>query len=94
MTSRQDYLTKFKAQLDELNASVTEYEAKAQKAESEAKILYMDNLFKLRQQLTAAHDKLNEMQVATESNWDHFVAETERVRDVFLESFHHFKSHI
>ena len=94
MTSRQEYLTKFKAQLDELNVSVTEYEAKAQKAEAEAKIMYMDNLFKLRQQLKSAHYKLNEMQVSTESNWDHFVSETERVRDVFMESFNHFKSHI
>jgi hypothetical protein len=94
MTTRNDYINRFKLQLDELNSAITEYEAKAQQAGAESKVFWQDSLFKLRQQFNLTHDKFDELKAAGEHSWGQYVAETEKVRDVFLDSFNYFKSHI
>lgn len=94
MTTRKEYIATFKQQLDDMNNSISEYEARAQKAGSDSKILWQDSLFKLRQQFNLTHDKFDELKAAGEHSWNQYVAETEKVRDVFLDSFNYFKSHI
>jgi len=94
MTARKEYITRFKLQLDELSASISDYEARAQKAEADSKIFWQDRLFKLRQQFNLTHDKFDELKAAGEHSWGQYVAETEKMRDVFLVSFNHFKSNI
>ena len=94
MTTREEYIVKMKLQLDELNISIAEYESKAHQAQSDAQIAYRDSLFKLRQQLKLTHEKLDELKSSSESSWDQLVVETEHIRDVFLDSFHYFKSHL
>lgn len=94
MTTRKEYMATFKLQLDDMNNSISEYEARAQQAESASKILWQDSLFKLRQQFNLTHDKFDELKAAGEHSWNQYVTETEKVRDVFLDSFDYFKSHI
>ncbi len=55
MTTRQEYIATFKQQLDDMNNSISECEARAQKPESDSKILWQDSLFKLRQQFNLTH---------------------------------------
>ncbi len=94
MKTREEYIVKMKQQLDELNIAIEDYENKVHQAQGDAQILYKDNLFKLRQQMALTRQKLEELKTSSENTWDQLVAETERVRDVLIDSFHYFKTHI
>jgi hypothetical protein len=94
MTTREQYIAIMKQQLDEINTSITGYESRADRLQTDAEIAYRDGLFRLRQQLTLTENKFEALKASSDSRWDHLVAETERVRDVFVDSFQYFKKHL
>ncbi len=94
MTTKEEYILKMKLQLDELHIAIGEYENKIEQAQADVLATYKDNLAKLRQQLKLTNNKLEELKNSSDNSWDQLVAETERVRDVFIDSFHYFKNHL
>ena len=94
MTTRTDYIEKIKRQLDELNASMTQLETRAQDAKDDARATYQDEMAKLRQQSQLALAKLEEIKISTEEGWGKVATEMDKVRDAFVHSFRYFKSQI
>lgn len=94
MSKRDEYITATKLQLDELNASISKLEARAQEAKDDARDKYNEEMRKLRHQSRLAVAKLDEMKAASEESWEAMVSEMEKVRDAFKHSFHYFKSQL
>ncbi len=93
MSHREEYIAKMKSQLDALNLSMAEFEAKAYVARKDAESSYEEGLAKLMLESKLALDKLDELKSSGADTWDKLVLETEKVRDAFVHSFHYFKSH-
>ena len=93
-TKRDEYTTKMKLQLDELNTKIDSLETKAVEATQQAREQYHAEMLKLRDQSKAARAQLDQMVAAGEDSWDKMVAEMEKVRDAFVHSFSYFKSQL
>lgn len=94
MISRDQYIEKMKTQLDELNTTLNDLEVKAHKAKNDVHEKYLVEMSKLREQSQLAVDKLDELKTDGEESWKNMVADTEKVRDAFVKSFHYFKSQL
>lgn len=94
MLSRENYIEKLKSQLDELNATLNELEVKRHQAKNEVHEKYLVEMNKLREQSQLAVEKLDELKMDGEESWKNMVADTEKVRDAFVKSFHYFKSQL
>jgi uncharacterized phage infection (PIP) family protein YhgE len=94
MSTRTAYIEKIKLQLDELNASLAQLEAKATEARADMHATYHAELDKLRHQSTLALAKLEEIKTSTEDGWAKASTEMEKVRDAFVHAFRYFKSQI
>jgi chromosome segregation ATPase len=94
MTQRDEYVQKMKSQLDALNVTVNEVEAKAGEARQAVRAKYRDEMASLRHQSQVAAAKLEELKSAGEDRWEAMVAEMDKLRDAFVRSFHDFKSRI
>jgi len=94
MTKRDEYVQKMKSQLDALNVTANEVEAKAKDAKQEARAKYREEVARLRHQSKVATAKLEELKSAGEDSWEAMVAEMDKLRDAFVHSFHYFKSQI
>ena len=91
MTKRDAYVAKMKLQLDELNAKISELEAKAQEAKEDARAKYKEEVSKLRHQSKHADAKHDDLKAAGEETWETMVGEMEKVRDAFIHSYNYFK---
>ena len=94
MSSRDQYIEKMKTQLDELNATLNELEVKAHQAKNDVHEKYLVEMSKLREQSQLAIGRLDELKTDGEDSWKSMVADTEKVRDAFVKSFHYFKSQL
>lgn len=94
MTKQDVYVTKMKAQLDELNLEMQALELKAKEAKQEVKEKYAEQMDKVREQSKLATAKLDELTAAAESSWHKMVADMEKLRNAFTSSFHYFKSQV
>ncbi len=94
MSRRDAYVQKMKSQLDALNATMDEVEAKALDAKEEARAKYREEAVKFRHQSKVVAAKLEELKSAGEDRWEAMVAEMDKMRDAFVHSFHYFKSQI
>jgi uncharacterized protein YukE len=94
MTKRDEYITKAKNQLDELNGQIDDIEAKVKMANGDAKQEYQDQLANVRKQYREAGVKLDELKAVAEDNWDKMVVETDKMLDAFKHSYNYFKSQI
>lgn len=94
MSKKDDYVSKMKAQLDELNDEMNVIEAKARDAKQEARAKYEEQMEKVRLQSKLASAKLDEVKSAAEDGWDKMVDEMDRLRAAFVNSFRYFKSQV
>jgi vancomycin resistance protein YoaR len=94
MSKRDAYVEKMKLQLDELNESMNELQAKAKEAKEEARDKYHEEMAKLKLQSQEAVAKLEELKAAGEDKWEAMVEGMEKIRDAFTHSFNYFKSQI
>ena len=94
MSKRDVYIEKMKNQLDELNATMSRLEAKAQDAKDDARDKYNEEIRKLSQQSKQAIAKLDELKAAGEDTWETLVTDMEKIRDAFKHSFNYFKSQL
>ena len=91
-TVREDYVTKVKIQIDELNASVEVLEARMQEAKAEVRANYRAELAKLRHQSELISTQLAQIKTSGEASWDGLVQEMDKVRDAFKHSLNYLKS--
>jgi predicted nucleic acid-binding Zn-ribbon protein len=91
-TVREDYVTKVKLQIDELNASVDVLEARMHEAKAEVRASYRAELAKLRHQSELVSTQLAQIKTSGEASWDKMVQDMDKVRDAFKHSLNYFKS--
>ncbi|MBC3911329.1 sll1863 family stress response protein [Undibacterium umbellatum] len=94
MAKREAYIASIKAQLDELNISMTVMEAKVAASKEAMKEQYAKEIQKLYVQSQQVRDKLDEIKSASENNWESMINTTEKVRDAFVNSCHYFKAQL
>lgn len=87
MTSRDEYLDKFKAKLDEWNADIDKLEAKAREAQSDVQGQYESQLKALREMRDDALEQYNQMQNAAVDAWDSMVQGTEKAWQAWVGAF-------
>ena len=69
MTTRDEYVERLKAQLDQWNAQMTEWEARARDAQAQAKAGYEQHLERLRGQQQEALYQMKLLQNASLDAW-------------------------
>ena len=72
MTTRHEYIEKFKNKLDEWDADIDELEAQAQKAKADLKYELEDQITSLKVKRDIAELKLSEIKDASEEAWEDF----------------------
>jgi len=92
MTSRDEYLEKFKTRLDEWNAEIDKLESNARNAQAEAKAQYDKQLEALREMRDDAQTNLGEMQTATVEAWDVMLQGTEKAWQAWGSAFENARS--
>ena len=91
-TQRDEFINKLKAQIDELNAQMSEFESKAEVVGDQAVSEFDAQMDKLREQAKEMQLKMGELQASSEDTWDRMLEETRKVRDAFIHSVNYFKS--
>jgi DNA repair exonuclease SbcCD ATPase subunit len=106
MSAKRDaYVAKMKAQLDSLNASIDQLEAKAKAAAADvqdktkaaaaaASAGYTQAVSKLRDQSKLAGAKLDELKAAGEAAWDTQVAQMDKLHGALKDAVAVFKSKV
>ena len=70
MTTRHEYIEKFKSKLDKWDADIDELQARAKLTKAELETEFVDQLASLRVKRDIAKLKLAEMMDASEEAWD------------------------
>jgi predicted nuclease with TOPRIM domain len=70
MTSREEYIRKMQAKLEEWNAEIDTLIAKAGKAEADVKNEYISQVEALKAKQAAARQRIEALQQAGESAWE------------------------
>jgi len=87
MSSRTEYLEKFKAKLDEWNADIVTLEAKAHESQAEAQAEYYKQVEALRKMRDDAQKQYGEMQNAATDAWDMLAEGTEKAWTAWADAF-------
>ena len=92
MTSRDEYLEKFKAKLDEWNADIDKLEAKARAAQAEMQTEYGEKLEALRRTRDEALKEYDRVQNAAVDAWDAMVQGSEKAWQAWTDAFENARS--
>ncbi len=87
MTSRTEYLEKFKAKLDEWDVEIDKIEGSAREAQADAKAQYDEQLEALREMREDAQNKFTEMQSTTAEAWDVMTQGAEKAWQTWANAF-------
>lgn len=94
MNNRDEYVAKLKAQLDQWNAGIAGWEAKAQGAQAEARAEYEKRLVALREQRENAMYQMKLLQAAAGEAWVDMIRGTDeawaRMREAIEKAGSHF----
>ena len=95
MTDRDEYVAKLKAQIDEWNAGIAKWEAKASEAQAGARAEYEKQLQSLRQHRDQVTYQAKLMQNAANDAWTDVMRGADeawtRMREAFEKAGTHFK---
>ena len=94
MSTRDEYIEKLKAELDDLNARLKEFEAGAKAVGAQAKANLEEEYERLKAQSADAREKFQNFREEGLKNWESIVEDLDRVRDAFVHSVHYFKSQL
>ncbi len=94
MASRDEYVTKIKGRLDELNVEIGKIEEKLSKAGAETRKDLQPYMTKAREAREALVSKLNELKNSSEATWESSKDEVEHVWKTFKQSVNYFKSQL
>lgn len=79
--TRDAYVEKMKAKLDEWNAEIAKLEAKAKQKEADARMDIEKQIEELKEKRSKANEKLEQMSSAGESAWNDLKAGVEQAAD-------------
>jgi len=95
MENRDEYVEKLKAQLDEWNAELVRWEARAKAAQTDARVEYERRIDALRQQRDSAVDQLTRIQATAGDAWLELARGAdeawEKMRNAFEKTRSHFQ---
>ncbi len=95
MNKREQYLAKLKAQLDEWNAELARWEAKARSAQADMRIEYEKQIDAFRRQRDQAMEQMHKVQSATGDAWNDLVRGADdawaKMREAFEKANSHFR---
>ena len=96
MSSREDYVEKMKAQLDQWNAEIGKWEARARETQAEAKTDLDKRIETVRQQREQAMYQMKLLQGAAGEAWLEMMRGTDeawaRMREAFDKASSHFRA--
>ena len=92
MSSRDEYLQKFKSQLDEWNRDIDELQAKAREAQADVQAQYHEQIKALQEMRDEALNRYNEMQHATVEAWDVLMEGAEKTWQTWIDTFDNARS--
>lgn len=87
MSEREAYVEKVKAQIDQWNAEIAKFQAKAREATADAKIEYEEEIAGLKGRRDALLERLDELEKAGEGAWSDVRDATEKAFDGLKEAF-------
>ena len=93
MSSREEYVQKLKAQLDQWNAEVAKWEEKTRAAQTDMKAEYEKQLESFRSRRDEAMYQLHQVQVATTEAWMDMVKGADAAWRAMGEAFVRARSH-
>ena len=93
MTTRHEYIEKFKNKLDEWDADIDELEAQAQKTKAELKFELEDQITSLKVKRDIAKLKLSEIMDSSEEAWEDFKTGAEEAWSDIKSAMEKAKSH-
>lgn len=92
MSSRDEYVRKMQAKLEEWNADIDKLAAKADAVSGELKIEYAEQIAALKVKQAAARQKMEEVQKSGESAWEDLKSGAELAWSAIAESIDSAKS--
>ena len=96
MANRDEYVAKLKARLDEWNAELARWEAKAKVAQTDVRIEYDRRIAALQQQRDGAVEQLKRVQASAGEAWVELARGAdqawEQMRDAFETARSHFQN--
>ena len=93
MSHREEYIAKIKLQLDRLNFSISDVEIKAHMLQVDMQEAYQKTRTEVQSHSQKVVAKLHELKSVSDEGFEQLVNETEIVRNAFVNSYQHFKSH-
>ena len=93
MSSREEYVQKLKAQLDQWNAEVAKWEEKTRSAQAEMKAEYEKQLEGFRSRRDEAMYQLHQVQVASSDAWMDMMKGADAAWKAMGEAFVRARSH-
>ena len=87
MSTRDEYIEKVKAQLDEWNSTIDKLEAKTQKEKAEVKLKYENRIKELKEKRSALQEKLKSVSEATDDAWETLKHESGKLLDDMMGTF-------
>jgi hypothetical protein len=93
MEKRDEYVERMKAQLDQWNGEIAKWEAKADIAQTEARVEYEKRLVALREQREKAMYQMKLLQSAAGDAWTEMVRGTDQAWASMREAFEKASSH-
>lgn len=94
MTTRDEYVTKVKAQLDDMNAQIDKLADKSKSAEKSIQAKYKKQMAEKKVQAKKANAQLDELKASGEHSWQALVAEMDKIGNALKHSYNYFKSQI
>jgi chromosome segregation ATPase len=92
MSTKDEYVAKLKAQLDEWSTDIDELEVKAHLAKAELKDQYAEKISELKAKRVEAEGKLSELQDAAEEAWEELKKGGESIWETLKTTFSEAKS--
>ena len=93
MTTRDEYVEKLKAQLDQWNAQISAWEVKARESQAEAKLEYEKQLERLRNRREQAVYQMKLVQNASLEAWQDLARGADSAWQAMHEAFTKARSH-
>jgi hypothetical protein len=93
MLTKDEYVADMKKRLDEWSVEIDALEQRGHEIKEDARVKYQEQLVALRAKRVEGEKRLDEMQAAAESSWEHLKAETENVWEAMKDSANTFRSH-
>jgi hypothetical protein len=95
MDTREQYIEKLKTQLDQWNAELKKWEAKAHDAQADMRVEYEKQLEEFRRQRDKAAEEMRHVQTAAGNAWLDFMRSADdawaKTREAFEKAQSHFR---